>query len=119
MALGDHIFTHTSQSLEEVVAEIFLKNAATISTAESCTGGLLAERLTRISGSSNYFLGGVVSYSNELKTAWAGVPAEMIAARGAVSGEVAVALAEGIRRETGSTLGVGITGVAGPTGRHS
>jgi nicotinamide-nucleotide amidase len=116
VALGDHIFTRTSQSLEEVVAEILLKNAATISTAESCTGGLLAERLTRISGSSNYFLGGVVSYSNELKTAWAGVPAELIAARGAVSGEVAVALAEGIRRETGSTLGVGITGVAGPTG---
>lgn len=114
--LGDNIFTHRSQSLEEVVAEILLTNASTISTAESCTGGLLAERLTRIPGSSNYFLGGVVSYSNELKTAWAKVPSEIIAAKGAVSGEVAIALADGIRRETGSTLGVGITGVAGPSG---
>jgi nicotinamide-nucleotide amidase len=115
-ALGDNVFTHRSQSLEEVVAEMMLTNGATISTAESCTGGLLAERLTRIPGSSNYFLGGVVSYSNELKTAWAKVPAEIIAAKGAVSSEVATALAEGIRRETGSTLGVGITGVAGPAG---
>ena len=114
--LGDNIFTHRSQSLEEVVAEILLTNASTISTAESCTGGLLAERLTRIPGSSNYFLGGVVSYSNELKTAWAKVPGEIIAAKGAVSGEVAIALADGIRRETGSTLGVGITGIAGPSG---
>lgn len=114
--LGDNIFTHRSQSLEEVVAEILLTNGSTISTAESCTGGLLAERLTRIPGSSNYFLGGVVSYSNELKTAWAKVPSEIIAAKGAVSGEVAIALADGIRRETGSTLGVGITGVAGPSG---
>lgn len=115
-ALGDHVFTHRSQSLEEVVADTLLANGATISTAESCTGGLLAERLTRIPGSSNYFLGGVVSYSNELKTAWAKVPAEIIAAKGAVSSEVAIALADGIRRETGSTLGVGITGVAGPSG---
>src|SRR6202030_2203928 len=69
-----------------------------------------------IAGSSSYFLGGVVCYSNELKTAWADVPSEMIAARGAVSPEVAVALAEGIRRRVGSTFGVGITGVAGPGG---
>ena len=89
---------------------------ATIATAESCTGGLLAERLTRISGSSAYFLGGVVSYSNTLKSAWVDVPAEIIESRGAVSAEVAIALADGIRRRTGATLGVGITGVAGPTG---
>jgi nicotinamide-nucleotide amidase len=91
-------------------------NQATISTAESCTGGLLAERLTRIPGSSNYFLGGVVSYSNQLKSAWVDVPAAIIESRGAVSAEVAVALADGIRRRTGSTIGVGITGVAGPGG---
>jgi len=77
---------------------------------------LLAERLTTIAGSSAYFLGGVVCYSNELKTAWADVPAEMIASKGAVSAEVAIALADGIRRRVGSDLGVGITGVAGPGG---
>jgi nicotinamide-nucleotide amidase len=77
---------------------------------------LLAERLTRISGSSAYFLGGVVSYSNMLKSAWVDVPEELIESRGAVSAEVAIALADGIRRRTGATLGVGITGIAGPTG---
>ncbi|MGH9591922.1 MAG: competence/damage-inducible protein A, partial [Bryobacteraceae bacterium] len=116
MALGDHIFATDARSLEEVVAEALNTREATISTAESCTGGLLAERLTRVPGSSSYFLGGVVSYSNDLKTAWVDVPAETIESRGAVSPEVAVALAEGIRRNTGSTLGVGITGVAGPGG---
>jgi len=77
---------------------------------------LLAERLTTIAGSSAYFLGSVVCYSNELKTAWVDVPAEMIAAKGAVSPDVAAALAQGIRRRVGSTLGVGITGIAGPGG---
>src|SRR6266481_4115861 len=93
-----------------------LKQNATIAAAESCTGGLFAERLTTIAGSSAYFLGGVVCYSNEMKTAWADVPQEMIATKGAVSTDVAIALAEGIRRRVGSTLGVGITGVAGPGG---
>jgi nicotinamide-nucleotide amidase len=116
LALGDRIFAHKGVPLEEVVAELLSTNRSTIATAESCTGGLLAERLTSIPGSSNYFLGGVVSYSNERKTAWTEVPAEMIAAKGAVSAEVAVALAEGIRRSVGSTFGVGITGIAGPGG---
>jgi nicotinamide-nucleotide amidase len=116
LALGDRIFAHSATPLEQVIAEILTTNRATIAAAESCTGGLLAERLTRIPGSSNYFLGGVVCYSNELKTTWAGVPAEVIAAKGAVSSEVAVALAHGIRRNVGTTLGVGITGVAGPGG---
>ncbi len=116
IALGENLFSTQSESLEEVVANSLIANKATISTAESCTGGLLAERLTRIPGSSAYFLGGVVSYSNELKSSWVDVPAEMIQAQGAVSAEVAVALADGIRRRTGSTLGVGITGVAGPGG---
>jgi nicotinamide-nucleotide amidase len=116
LALGDRIFAHAATPLEEVVAQLLIDHRATISAAESCTGGLLAERLTRIPGSSNYFLGGAVCYSNELKTAWADVPPEMIAAKGAVSSEVATALAEGIRRNVRSTLGVGITGVAGPGG---
>jgi nicotinamide-nucleotide amidase len=88
----------------------------TLSVAESCTGGLLAERITSVSGSSRYFLGGAVVYSNDLKTAFADVPAALIEQHGAVSREVAAALAEGIRKRCGATLGLGITGVAGPTG---
>ena len=116
LALGDRIFAHSGLSLEEVVAQLLTDNRATIAAAESCTGGLLAERLTRIPGSSTYFLGGAVCYSNELKTAWADVPPEMIASKGAVSSEVGMALAEGIRRRVRSTFGVGITGIAGPGG---
>jgi nicotinamide-nucleotide amidase len=116
LALGDRIFAHAATPLEQVVAQLLIDHRATIAAAESCTGGLLAERLTRMPGSSSYFLGGVVCYSNEMKTAWAGVPAQLIATKGAVSSEVAIALAEGIRRHVGSTLGVGITGIAGPAG---
>jgi nicotinamide-nucleotide amidase len=116
IALTDRIFSEDGSSLEEVVAQELTLNNATIAAAESCTGGLLAQRLTSIAGSSSYFLGGVVCYSNELKTTWADVPPEMILVKGAVSAEVAVALAEGIRRKVGSTIGVGITGVAGPGG---
>ena len=116
LALTDRIFSRDSSPLEEVVAHELLKQNATIAAAESCTGGLFAERLTTIAGSSAYFLGGVVCYSNEMKTAWADVPPEIIATKGAVSTEVAIALADGIRRRVGSTLGVGITGIAGPGG---
>ncbi len=77
---------------------------------------VVAERLTSLAGSSSYFLGGVVCYSNNLKTAWVDVPAEMIESKGAVSAEVARALAEGIRRRSGAALGLGVTGVAGPGG---
>jgi nicotinamide-nucleotide amidase len=116
LALTDRIYSEDGRSLEEVVAHELTLNNATISAAESCTGGLLAQRLTSLAGSSAYFLGGVVCYSNERKTAWADVPPEMILAKGAVSSEVAVALADGIRRRVGSTIGIGITGVAGPGG---
>jgi competence/damage-inducible protein CinA-like protein len=116
IALTDRIFSQDGSSLDEVVARLLTMHKATIAAAESCTGGLLAQRLTSIAGSSTYFLGGVVCYSNELKTAWADVPQELIESKGAVSSEVAVALAQGIRRRVGSTFGVGITGVAGPGG---
>ena len=116
IALTDRIFSQDGSSMEEVVARMLTLNNATISVAESCTGGLLAQRLTSIASSSSYFLGGAVCYSNELKTAWADVPPELIQAKGAVSGEVAMALADGIRRRVGSTLGAGITGIAGPSG---
>src|SRR5262249_20938828 len=84
--------------------------------AESCTGGLFLSRLTDVPGSSAYVLGGAVTYSNEAKTTLAGVPPDLIAAHGAVSEPVAVALAEGIRERLGSALGIGITGIAGPGG---
>jgi len=116
IALTDRIFSYDGSPLEEIIAEQLTLHNATISAAESGTGGLLAQRLTSIAGSSSYFLGGVVVYSNELKTTWAGVPVELIQAKGAVSAEVAIALADGIRRRVGSTFGLGITGIAGPGG---
>ncbi len=114
--LEDAVYSREGQSLEQIVGYWLQMRGATVAVAESCTGGLLAERITSVSGSSRYFLGGAVVYSNDLKTEFAGVPAEMIDRHGAVSREVAAALAEGIRYRCGSTLGVGITGVAGPNG---
>jgi nicotinamide-nucleotide amidase len=116
LALGEHLYSTHGEDLEEVVARLLAENRATIAVAESCTGGLLAGRLTNVPGSSNYFLGGIVCYSNELKTSMVDVPAELIEAKGAVSTEVALAMADGIRRRTGATLGVGVTGIAGPGG---
>jgi len=114
--LDDCVISSGGESIEQIVGYFLQMRGATLAVAESCTGGMLAERITSVSGSSRYFLGGVVVYSNELKTKLAGVPAELIAEHGAVSREVAIALAEGIRGRTNATLGVGITGVAGPTG---
>lgn len=114
--LEDAVYSRNGESLEQIVSYWLQMRNATLSVAESCTGGLLAERITSVSGSSRYFLGGAVVYSNPLKTEFAGVPEDMIHRYGAVSREVAAALAEGIRYRCESTLGVGITGVAGPTG---
>jgi len=116
LALGDHVYSTKGESLEEVVGMYLVMRQKTVAVAESCTGGLLAERLTRVSGSSGYFLGGVVCYTNEMKTRWAGVPPELIAANGAVSRPVAQAMAEGVRARAGASIGMGITGIAGPTG---
>ena len=114
--LDDAVYSRNGESLEQIVGYWLQMRNSTVSVAESCTGGLLAERITSVSGSSRYFLGGAVVYSNALKTELAGVPADMIERHGAVSREVAAALAEGIRYRCESTLGVGITGVAGPGG---
>jgi nicotinamide-nucleotide amidase len=116
LALGDHVFSTHGESLEEVVGMYLIMKQKTVAVAESCTGGLLSERLTRTPGSSTFFLGGAVCYSNVLKTKLAGVPGELIKTNGAVSKAVAQALAEGIRRRVGASLGVGVTGVAGPGG---
>lgn len=116
LALGENLFSTRGESLEQVVARVLIDSRSTIAVAESCTGGMLAECLTSVPGSSAYFLGGAVCYSNELKTLFAGVSTELIAAKGAVSPEVALALADGIRKRAGATLGVGVTGIAGPTG---
>jgi nicotinamide-nucleotide amidase len=114
--LEEAVYSSRGESLEQIVGYYLQMRGSTLAVAESCTGGLLGERITSISGSSRYFLGGAVVYSNELKTEFAGVPAGMIAQHGAVSREVAVAMAEGIRRRSKATLGVAITGVAGPAG---
>jgi nicotinamide-nucleotide amidase len=102
--------------LEQIVLYYLGLRNATLAVAESCTGGMIAQRITSVPGSSRSFLGGAVVYSNELKTAFAGVPPELIAESGAVSKDVAEALAYGIRRYTGATLGLGVTGIAGPGG---
>ena len=102
--------------MEEVVGAMLRERGLTIAAAESCTGGLLMSRLTDIAGSSDYVLGGAVTYSNALKTTLAGVSPSLIETHGAVSEPVAVALAEGVRERTGASLGLGITGIAGPGG---
>jgi nicotinamide-nucleotide amidase len=115
-ALGDALFSTDGASLEEVVAKELQARQATLSVAESCTGGLLAERITGVSGSSTFFLGGVVCYSNAWKEDWLDVSSELLHSYGAVSRPVAEALARGVRRRSGATYGVGITGIAGPAG---
>ena len=112
--LGDVIYGVDTDSLENTVLLLLGEKGMTISTAESCTGGLLAKRLTDISGSSKSFMGGVVTYSNESKTTLLGVNADDIATLGAVSDKVAVQMAEGVRKLLGTDLGIGITGIAGP-----
>jgi nicotinamide-nucleotide amidase len=114
--LGDMVFSDNGDSMEQIVGYFLQMRGATLAVAESCTAGLIAQRITSISGSSRYFLGGAVVYSNQLKTDFAGVPPAMIKKYGAVSREVAAGLAEGIRKRCDSTFGIGVTGVAGPTG---
>jgi nicotinamide-nucleotide amidase len=115
-ALGDYIFSRIDETLEQVVGDLLKFNGYTLATAESCTGGLLSGRITDVPGSSEYFLAGAVTYSNEAKIKLLGVPRKLIEVHGAVSEEVALAMAGGIRELAGSTFGIGITGIAGPGG---
>ena len=103
-------------SLEEVVLTRLRQQGLTLSAAESCTGGLIAKRLTDVAGASAAFLGGVVSYTNGVKAGVLGVPRDLLDRYGAVSAPVARAMAEGVRRVTGSDLSVSVTGLAGPDG---
>lgn len=112
----EFVFSAQDESLEQVVLLLLGMRHLTLATAESCTGGLIAQRLTAISGSSRSFLGGVVVYADTMKTLFADVPKDLIQQHGAVSDSVARALAEGIRRRTAADIGIGITGIAGPGG---
>jgi nicotinamide-nucleotide amidase len=114
--LDDAVFSSQGESMEEIVNYYLQMRNVKLAVAESCTGGLVAERMTSVAGSSRSFLGGAVVYSNDLKTLFADVPPLMIEAHGAVSREVALALAENIREICNADIGVGVTGIAGPGG---
>lgn len=113
---AENIFESPSGAIEEAVQKLFIKNGWTLSTAESCTGGSVAAHLTRIPGASNYFLGSIVSYSNQLKQSLLGVPEELLKSKGAVSEEVAVAMARGALEVMQSEFSLAVSGIAGPTG---
>ena len=115
-ALGTAVFSGSGEALEQVVGRMLLDARQTVAVAESCTAGLLGARITQVPGSSAWFVGGVLCYRDELKMSLCGVPPEVLSAHGAVSAEVAEALAAGVRAVTGSSVGLSITGIAGPDG---
>ena len=114
--LGHSIFSEKGESMEEVVGRQLGDSGRTIAVAESCTAGMLGMHITRVPGSSSYFKGGILCYSNEAKIELCGVPAELIEKHGAVSPEAAEALARGVREKLHSSIGLSITGIAGPGG---
>ena len=114
--LGQQIYTHKDEPLEEVVGRLFHEHGMTLAVAESCTGGLLAERITAIAGASRYFAGGFVSYTEDAKIGWLGVDPSTIDGHGAVSRETAAAMARAVRDKAKASVGAAITGVAGPGG---
>ena len=114
--LKNYIFGYDNETLESAVGKILIGKSLTLSIAESCTGGLVSKRLTDISGSSEYFIAGVVTYSNRSKESFLGVPALSVNKHGAVSKEVAIQMALGVKRFAYTDISVGITGIAGPTG---
>ena len=113
---GKYIYGYDNDQLEEKVGQLLNANNLSISTAESCTGGLVGHRLTNVSGSSDYYLGGIVSYSNSVKENNLGVAIETLNKHGAVSYETAIEMAENVRSKLDSDLGLAITGIAGPRG---
>jgi nicotinamide-nucleotide amidase len=115
-SLGDSIFTTSGEAMEEVVGRMLRESGKTIAVAESCTAGMLGMHITRVPGSSDYFRGGILCYSNDVKTDFCGVASDLLQKHGAVSAEVAEALAWGVRNALKSTIGLSITGIAGPGG---
>ena len=115
-ALGNSVYSTDGRPMEFVIGDLLRERNMTIAVAESCSGGLLASRITDVPGSSEYFDRGVVCYSNAAKVDWLGVPDDLIRAHGAVSEPVAQAMANGVRTRSGASVGVGITGIAGPGG---
>jgi nicotinamide-nucleotide amidase len=114
--LGDAVFSFAGERMEEVIALKLSVGRYTLAVAESCTGGLISQRLTDVAGSSKYFVEGVVAYSNETKTRALGVKTALLREHGAVSAEVAEAMAEGVRKRAGTDFGLSVTGIAGPDG---
>ena len=115
-ALGRHLFAEDERRVEEIVLGLCRQRGLTLAAAESCTGGLVAVRLTSIPGSSDVFLGAIVAYANAVKEAELGVPADLLREHGAVSAETAAAMAGGVRSRLGADVGVAVTGIAGPGG---
>lgn len=114
--LDGFVYAEDDETMDSVVAGLFREKAVTLSLAESCTGGLVAKRITDVPGSSAYFLAGAVTYANAAKSAVLGVSPELLAEKGAVSAEVAMAMAQGVRRLSGSDIALAVTGIAGPDG---
>lgn len=114
--VGEYVFSETGQTMEEVVGDLLLRRSATLALAESCTGGMIASRITNVAGSSRYFLCSAVTYSYEAKMRLLGVPADTLEAFGAVSEQTARQMAEGARRLAGSDYAVSVSGIAGPGG---
>jgi nicotinamide-nucleotide amidase len=114
--LDNHVYAESDVTLEEVVGQLLVQKQLTLSLAESCTGGYISHRITRIGGSSAYYYGGAVSYSNELKMHYLGVASATLEKYGAVSRETAVEMSRGIRERTGASIGLSVTGIAGPSG---
>jgi nicotinamide-nucleotide amidase len=112
--LGERLYSRSGEPLELVVGNLLRRRAATVCVAESATGGMLGERFTTVPGSSDYFLGGFITYSNAMKIELLGVDAEILERHGAVSEEIAAAMALGARRRTGATYALSVTGAAGP-----
>jgi len=114
--LGSNVFTREDESMEQVIARLYRGRGMTLAAAESCTGGLLAERITSVPGSSEYFLGGFVTYTEAAKTAWLGVSESTLKQHGAVSKQAAEEMARAVRAKANASVGVSTTGVAGPSG---
>ena len=114
--IGDYIFAENDITMETKIGELLTKKGLKLSIAESCTGGLISNMITNVSGSSNYFERGIISYSNRSKIEILGVKEELIEKYGAVSKECAVKMAEGVRQISGSDIGLAVTGIAGPSG---